>query len=107
LLQDERTNHVSTLVFFNPINIEIMKSSNVLMSVIAGAAAGAVLGVLYAPDKGANTRNRIVRKGQGLVGGIKEKASHLAEMVTTPFYGELEAGNGRSTMPKTKLPELK
>lgn len=84
-----------------------MKASNVLLGIIAGAAVGAVIGILFAPDKGANTRKKLARKGEDFVGGIKEKASHLTEMVKTPFYGELLEGNGKSTLPKGKLTEMK
>lgn len=35
------------------------KNSNAIIAFAAGAMAGAVLGILYAPDKGANTRDRL------------------------------------------------
>ena len=35
------------------------KTTDNLISFLAGAAAGSILGILYAPDKGTNTRERL------------------------------------------------
>lgn len=34
-------------------------SSNTLVAFLAGAAVGAIIGILYAPDKGSNTREKL------------------------------------------------
>ncbi len=35
------------------------KKSNTLLAFLLGAATGAIVGILYAPDKGSNTRDKL------------------------------------------------
>ena len=49
-----------------------MSSSKVIISFLVGAAIGGALGVLLAPDKGAETRRKIVEKGSDLGDSISE-----------------------------------
>jgi gas vesicle protein len=56
-----------------------MKKSNVVLGVLAGAAVGALIGILFAPDKGSKTRRKLYRKGEDVVDDLKEKAHDLTE----------------------------
>jgi len=48
-------------------------TKKILIAVAAGIAVGAIAGVLLAPDKGSNTRKKIIDEGQNLAGAVKEK----------------------------------
>jgi gas vesicle protein len=56
-----------------------MKESNTLLAFAAGAAAGAVLGILFAPDKGSETRRKIASRAKDLSDGITDKYNDLIE----------------------------
>lgn len=43
-----------------------MSSSKVLVGFLAGAAVGALAGILFAPDKGSDTRKKIAGKADSL-----------------------------------------
>ena len=55
------------------LKIKIMSSGKVLLGVLAGVAAGAMLGILFAPEKGSDTRKKISKKGEDYVDTLKEK----------------------------------
>ena len=46
-------------------------TSKIITAVAAGAAVGAILGVLFAPDKGSETRRKIKAKGDQIADEVK------------------------------------
>ena len=49
----------------------------IAIAAAAGVVAGAVMGVLFAPDKGENTRKKIVDGGKKLTDTVKNKVNGL------------------------------
>ena len=54
-------------------------SSKVMIAVGAGVAIGGLLGVLFAPDKGSETRKKIADAGKKLGDKVKEKVNEGKE----------------------------
>lgn len=60
-----------------------MSSGKILLGVLAGVAAGAALWILFAPDKGVNTRKKIVQKGNDYVDSVKDKLDDLLDSISS------------------------
>lgn len=69
-----------------------MNSGKALLGVLAGMAAGAAIGLLFAPEKGSITRKNISRKGEDL-------AEALNDRIDAKFNELLRIvkGNGRTS----------
>lgn len=50
-----------------------MDTGKIVLGALAGLAAGAVLGILFAPEKGAVTRKKIAEKGADAANDMKNK----------------------------------
>ena len=75
-----------------------MEAGKTALGIVLGIGVGALLGVLFAPDKGSNTRKKIKYKGQGLADDLKGKFNGMYEDVSGKYETLLEdAKNSIST----------
>lgn len=66
-----------------------MENSNdsikLISALLIGAALGGVLGILFAPQKGSDTRKDISRKGGDVAESLKHKFSELLDSMSEKF----------------------
>lgn len=76
-------------------------------ALLLGAAVGSLIGILFAPDKGSETRKKISSKGNELTDAVKEKFDAIVEKFKKEVEDVKEQGkdfadNGRSVIEKLK-----
>lgn len=73
-----------------------MENSNntgkLIGALLIGAAIGGALGILFAPDKGSETRKKLSAKGGDLTDAMKEKFKSFVNQVR----GEVQAAEGKA-----------
>ena len=83
-----------------------MSTGKVVLGVVAGAAIGALLGVLYAPAKGVVTRRTINRKGESEVDALKDKFNDFVESITEKFEKTKSEGTNLVEEVKVQVEEV-
>jgi len=80
-----------------------MSAGKVLLGVLAGVAAGALVGILFAPAKGSRTRRRILKKGENYAEGLKEKFGEYVDTISEKFESVKEEVSAFALKGKEKL----
>ena len=62
-----------------------MKAVKVLAGTLVGLAAGAALGILFAPDNGKSTRKKITKGGIDYADGLSTKFNEFVDSMTQKF----------------------
>lgn len=84
-----------------------MKSGKLLLGVLAGIAAGALLGILLAPEKGSDTRKKISKKGEDYADALKDKFHEFLHKSSESFEDAKEDVSDLTEEIETKSEELK
>jgi gas vesicle protein len=78
------------------------RTGKVVIGLLTGAATGAILGILFAPDKGSETRRKISQRTkdikynfQNKVGQVLEKAAEKIEHPIGHNHGQKETAKAQ------------
>jgi gas vesicle protein len=69
-----------------------MKSGKLVLGVLAGLAAGATLGVLFAPARGKSTRKKISRKAHQYADDIRDKSHEFTDSMSQKYQAVKDGG---------------
>lgn len=80
-----------------------MSTGKVLLGIVAGVAAGALIGILFAPEKGSVTRMKIAQTGEDYAEAVKEKFNEFIDSVNDKLdMVKDEVGRGRHKVEEVK-----
>jgi len=82
-------------------------STKTLLGFVAGAAVGALAGILFAPDKGSATRQKIADKSGDMGDSVKNKFNEFIDSVKNVYAGAKDDAEEAGLMAKAKMSAAK
>jgi gas vesicle protein len=84
-----------------------MKASTVALGLLSGLAAGAIVGILFAPAKGADTIKKIQQKGNDYADNLKDKFENLSGTLKSNYDKIIHNGIDLAAESKSKIDNIK
>lgn len=80
-----------------------MKAGKLLLGILSGAAAGAAVGLLFAPKRGSETRRRIADRSNEYMDGTKTKINDLADNISHRYDSVKSKAKNKSKKLETNM----
>ena len=84
-----------------------MSTGKVLIGLVAGVAAGAAIGILFAPEKGSTVCKQISQKGDDLMNNLKNKFEEFLFSIITGLEDSKNDAKDLLDKGKEKVQEVK
>jgi gas vesicle protein len=84
-----------------------MKTSSTILGILGAAAAGAFIGVLFAPDKGSETRKKIKDKSKDYGDNLKGKVDGILSTISSNGKDMIEEGKAKFNQVKEDFNSVK
>jgi gas vesicle protein len=84
-----------------------MSNTKALLGFVAGAAVGALAGILFAPEKGSDTRKKITGKAEDISDSLKSSYEDFVSKLKKAYTNSKEDAEEMSEKVKAQVNSLK